>query len=59
MKLKKQIVRPKQLAQELNVSMSTLWRWRQQNKLPQPLRLGTRLVGWRREVIDEWLDSQK
>jgi prophage regulatory protein len=59
MKLKKQIVRPKQLAQELNISTCTLWRWTKQSKIPQPIKLGPRLVGWRREVIDDWLDSQK
>ncbi|MBE0459946.1 helix-turn-helix transcriptional regulator [Pseudoalteromonas prydzensis] len=53
-----QIVRPNQLAKELDVSLCTLWRWRQQNKLPQPIQLGPRLVGWKREVIEEWLDSQ-
>lgn len=53
-----QIVRPNQLAQDLGVSLCTLWRWRQQGKMPQPMQLGPRLVGWKRETIEEWLKNQ-
>ncbi|MNY36962.1 Prophage CP4-57 regulatory protein (AlpA) [compost metagenome] len=53
------IIRPTQLAEELGVSTTTLWRWRQQGVLPQPISLGPRLVGWDRSVINRWLESQK
>ncbi|MFG0872560.1 helix-turn-helix transcriptional regulator [Aeromonas media] len=53
------IIRPTQLAEELGVSTTTLWRWRQQGIIPQPLSLGPRLVGWDRSVINQWLESQK
>ena len=50
-----EILRPKQLANMLGVSTTTLWRWRQQRALPEPIALGPRLVGWRREEIESWL----
>lgn len=53
------IMRPSQLALELGVSKTTLWRWRQQGILPQPIALGPRLVGWDRNVINQWVESRK
>ncbi|WP_353851752.1 helix-turn-helix transcriptional regulator [Aeromonas rivipollensis] len=53
------IIRPSQLARELGVSMTTLWRWRHQGVFPQPILLGPRLVGWERSVINQWLESKK
>ena len=54
-----QIIRPEQLAQELGISRSTLWRWRHQGILPHPISLGPRLVGWERTVINQWIESRK
>lgn len=53
------LVRPSQLAHELGVSKTTLWRWRQLGILPHPISLGPRIVGWRRSAIDDWLKSRQ
>lgn len=53
-----ELIRPKELSILLGVSLCTLWRWRQQGKLPHPIQLGPRLTGWRREVIEDWLTNQ-
>lgn len=53
------IIRPAALATELGVSTTTLWRWRHQGILPQPINLGPRLVGWERAKINDWVQSQK
>ncbi|MBU2894219.1 helix-turn-helix domain-containing protein [Colwellia sp. D2M02] len=48
------LLRPAHLAKKLNVNLVTLWRWRQQNQIPQPIKIG-RLVYWRESVIERWL----
>ncbi|MFT5964981.1 MAG: putative DNA-binding transcriptional regulator AlpA [Flavobacterium sp.] len=51
----KKLIRPQKLAQMLGVDLVTLWRWRKQNKIPQPIALGGRLIAWRESTIEEWL----
>lgn len=51
------VIRPKELAQELGVSEETLWAWRKQGVLPEPFLLGRRLIAWRAEVLNDWLES--
>lgn len=51
-------IRAAQLAKMLSVNESTLWRWRQSRKLPQPVKLGSNTVAWSSTVIDEWLATK-
>ncbi|PKI01346.1 AlpA family transcriptional regulator [Glaciecola sp. 33A] len=51
-------VRQHQLAEALSVSVVTLWNWRRQGYLPEPVQLGPRFVGWHRDVINEWLERR-
>lgn len=53
------IIRYGDLAKELGVSTSTIWRWRQSGEIPHPISLGPRIVGWERAVIDQWLESKR
>lgn len=46
-----------QLCEMLNVNRSTIFRWRQQGRFPEPLQLATQSPRWRRADIDAWLDS--
>ena len=57
MNTEQKLLRPGDLASRLGVSKSTLWRWRRAHLLPQPLYLGPRIIGWRLEDIDSWLDN--
>lgn len=47
------IVRRSELASELGVSETTLWRWAKTDFLPAPLQLRGR-TGWPRSVVDQW-----
>jgi predicted DNA-binding transcriptional regulator AlpA len=51
-------VRQHQLAKALDVSLTTLWNWRRQGYLPEPIPLGPKFVGWHRDVINEWLEQR-
>lgn len=53
------IIRPKQLAEILGVSVVTLWRWRQAKIIPEPILLGVRFVGWKESTIIEWLKDRE
>jgi predicted DNA-binding transcriptional regulator AlpA len=59
MSKKSLIIRYSELAKELGVSTSTLWRWRQDKVIPEPISLGPRLVVWERVVIEQWLESKR
>ena len=59
MHAKQLIIRPKSLASQLGVSKTTLWRWRREGILPQPLKLGPRMIGWEKSTIDNWLENQR
>lgn len=52
------IIRVKELAALLCVDRVTLWRWEKDGEMPHSLRLGPRLVGWRQEDIQAWLDEK-
>ena len=54
-----QIIRAKALAKTMGVSTTTLWRWRQQGVIPQPMLIGSRVVGWDKKSIDEWIENLK
>lgn len=34
------------------VSRRTIWEWEKKGKLPPPIRLSTRVIGWRRSTIE-------
>jgi predicted DNA-binding transcriptional regulator AlpA len=43
-----------ELAEMLNVSLRTLWRWRSGRKVPEPVQLGG-VVRWRLDEIRKWI----
>ena len=59
MKLKNKIIRPIELAEQLNISKSTLWRWRSDPHFPKPILLGARSVGFFVSDVDAWLLARK
>ena len=46
------------LAARYGVTRVTIWRWRNSENLPQPLRLGPNTVRWSRESIERWEAEQ-
>jgi excisionase family DNA binding protein len=47
----------RQVARLLKVCRRTVWRKVQRGELPQPLRLGRRLVRWRADEIRAYLET--
>lgn len=58
MHFKQPIVRPKELASVLGVSTVTLWNWRRNGTLPEPINIGPRFIGWSNDVLNNWLDAR-
>ena len=52
------ILRPRELAGYVGLSLATLWRLRRAGSLPEPIRLSTNCVGWRTSVVDAWLAAR-
>jgi len=48
------IIRPKELSKLLSVSVTSLYRWQAEGKLPEKRKFG-RSVGWRYGDIQKWL----
>ena len=54
----KSFIRIDDLASLLGVTKVTIWRWRKEGRLPAPIAVSPRIVGWKRETIEAWLDAQ-
>ncbi|MDW3122122.1 helix-turn-helix domain-containing protein [Vibrio sp. 1974] len=53
----KKFIRINELATYLNISKVTVWRWRKEGRLPAARAISPRVVGWKRETIESWLDE--
>jgi predicted DNA-binding transcriptional regulator AlpA len=51
------IIRPKQLANALGISQTTLFRMRQRGEIPEPILFGSKMVGWKYSTITNWVDA--
>lgn len=56
---KLRIVRAAELAKLLGISSTSLWRFRQSGDFPQPIALGSRMVGWKIIDIELWIESNR
>ena len=52
------IYRQKDVLSLLGVSKASLWRWRRAGEFPHPIKLGPNTVGWRREIVHQWILSR-
>ncbi len=55
----KKILRPKQAAAYLSLSLATLWRLNKEGDFPQKIKLSVKAVGWFEEDIAAWLEKRK
>ena len=46
---------PRELAKMLGVTRQTIYLWRQAGRLPQPIRLGRRVIRWPEDEIRQWI----
>lgn len=49
------LVDAKSAAELIGVSPSTFWKLHSQGRIPNPMRLGGRVVRWRREELSAWV----
>ncbi|MFN1513685.1 helix-turn-helix transcriptional regulator [Vibrio owensii] len=54
----KKFIRINDLANQLDVTKVTIWRWRKEGRLPPATTISPRIVGWKCETIEAWLDEQ-
>ena len=52
------ILRPRELASYVGLSLATIWRLRRAGILPAPRQLSKNCVGWRTSVVDAWLATR-
>jgi prophage regulatory protein len=52
------IIRPRELAARIGLSLATIWRLRRRGDLPDPIRLSPGCVGWRTSDIEAWLANR-
>lgn len=38
-----------------NIHKTTLWRWEKTGKLPPPIRLSSRVIGWRKSTLEAFI----
>ena len=53
------LLRPHDLAELLGISISTLYRLERQGTLPPKVRMSSRVSGWRRADVEEWLRGRE
>ena len=51
------VLRTKAVCERIGLSRTTLWRRVRDGLFPPPLRLGGNAVGWREQVVEEWLEG--
>ena len=52
------ILRPRELAGYVGLSICTIWRLRRAGSLPEPIRLSSNACGWRLSTIEAWLSAR-
>ena len=53
----KQYMRVKQVAEALGISKSSVWRWTNESKLPQPIKLTNRTTVWRSVEVEAAIEK--
>ena len=53
------IIRARELAKKLTISVPTLWRMEQRGELPPKIRISERISGWRESDISEWMKERE
>lgn len=53
------LLKVSELAKFLGVAPSTIYRWLDCGKLPQPFEIGEAAVRWRLSEIEQWLEDNR
>ena len=52
------ILRRKDLANALQVSIGTIDNLRRSKRLPEPIEISPRCIGWPKSLIEQWLENE-
>jgi len=56
---KQRLIRSADLAEQLGVSRTTLWRMTKDGTFPAPVRLTAGIKGWLPSEVDAWLETRE
>ena len=56
--MKEKLLRITDVMEQTGLAKSTVWLWTKQGKLPQPIKLSTRITVWKQSELNEWIQSQ-
>ena len=51
------LISPDELSKIIHRSRVTIWRWVKLDILPSPVRIQGAVLGWKPDVIEQWLDD--
>lgn len=51
------LLRPREVARLLGISLSTLWNWSRLGRLPRPIAVGPHATAWRLSEIQQFIDG--
>ena len=58
--MQRSVLRANELALQLTISKSTLWRWcKSKSNFPQPRKISQGVTVWFVEEVQEWIKRQK
>lgn len=52
------VLRKREVADRLGVSIMTIWRWEKSNDFPKRVQLGSGSVGYLEDEVDAWLNAK-
>ncbi len=53
------VLRVPKVAEKLSISVSTVWQYARQGKIPKPIKLSPRVSVWKESDIDAFLEQQE
>lgn len=58
MNMKERILKTKDICELLQISPTTLWRWRKAGQFPEPSKITcSSYQGWREETVNQWVKT--
>jgi excisionase family DNA binding protein len=57
MPLSEEMLRAREVAEVLQISVSSLWRGVAAGRIPAPVTVGKRSTRWKQSALQAWLDS--
>ena len=49
------LIRLKEVQHRVGLGRSTIYRWMGEGKFPKPVQIGSYIVAWPEDIIDDWI----